>query len=403
MRHHLTMYSRAVWPPVWAVGFFVGCYVVLDVALWLIARLATHSSSDFAIPEQLKWRLAILSTGAALYALYRLWRFHPRLNGGYSAWLASTPWRWEKPLPLGPIHPVWQDAVVLGVLTAAARWHANADPWIPVAVFAITYLLMMTLLLLATRTWVAAMVSGFLWPTLILPEIRGWPSLCAVAGLAAVIFYGHRKSLKAFPWRRVEDGLEAMRRSRNKSALDREIRIELGSTQTAGAASLGWPYQWLSPKLTVRRVPAATRFACALLGGWWTYCIVHAADGRFTPGIILLAAGIGALSRVVRYCSGLRPPFNIRGRLVSGRLLIPGYDRVLVTPAATILAAIVGEIIVRSSGSWNVAAGASVLTAMAFLLLSGGPSLQNWLLTGHHRCPPPSMLSNKQLLRPVAD
>jgi hypothetical protein len=125
----------------------------------------------------------ILGAAAVIYALYRLVRFHPACNRPYAAWLRLSPWTSARPLPLGPVHPAWQDAVVIGVLTAMAQWLAHADPALPVVAFGLTWLIGMTILLAVTRIWSAFLVLGFLWPALILPGVAGGPDAMIILGL----------------------------------------------------------------------------------------------------------------------------------------------------------------------------------------------------------------------------
>src|SRR5262249_14396862 len=64
--------------------------------------------------------LAALSAASVLYALYRVYAFHPHFRPAYRQWLQTTPWTLEKALPLGPIHLVGQDVVILGLAVALA-------------------------------------------------------------------------------------------------------------------------------------------------------------------------------------------------------------------------------------------------------------------------------------------
>ena len=205
MKRPLPFGSNAVWPPLGWVAVFGLVYAMLDGGLWLIEHSAPSLSGQFTgLPEVMNIRAGILGTAAGFYALYRLWRFHPACNSAYAGWLKTSPWTPRKPLPLGPVHPVWQDAVVLGAMTAFAQWYAHVDPALPVIVFGLVYLVAMTLLLAFTRTWIPCSLLGFIWPAPSLPVMQGWPTVGIIAALAAVIWYGHRKSLHAFPWRRTE-------------------------------------------------------------------------------------------------------------------------------------------------------------------------------------------------------
>jgi hypothetical protein len=115
-----------------------------------------------------------------------------------------------------------------------------------------------------------------------------------------------------------------------------------------------------------------------------------------------LFAAMAALIRFAIYCPGLGPSFNLWGRLASGRIIVPGFDQVLVTPLVVLALAIAGGVALRHSGSLYPVASAGVVGLLWFTLLSGGPTMRRWMLTGQHRyCPPARLGANKQLLRPI--
>ena len=405
MKRSLPFGPNAVWPPLGWVAVFGLIYAMLDGGLWLIEHSAPSLNGQLAgLPEVMNTRACILGTAAGFYALYRLWRFHPACNTAYAAWLSTSPWTPRKPLPLGPVHPVWQDAVVLGVITAVARWHAHVAPELPVMVFGLVYLAAMTLLLACTRTWIPCFLLGFIWPAPALPGLRGWPTLGIIAALVAVIWYGHRKSLHAFPWKRTEPDLtESGRANHRKTIMEKEIRIDIPiNTPAARASSVGWPLLWLSPKLECNSVSSSTSFFVSALFGWWAYCAIVGFEIESIPEAILLFAALAALLRFAIYCSRLGPSFNLWGRLASGRIIVPGFDQVVVTPLIVLALAIAGGVAIRHSGSWYPVASACVVGLLWFTLLAGGPTMRKWILTGQHRYHSPARLgANKQLLRPI--
>ena len=128
MKRRFPFHSNTVWPSGWMIFFFAAIYGILESGLWLLG-IATPGSLDVSdVPDVKNIRTTILVIATIAYAFHRLWRFHPACNQAYAAWLKSTPWTANKPLPLGPVHWVWQDAVVLGTLTAIAIWHAGVRP-----------------------------------------------------------------------------------------------------------------------------------------------------------------------------------------------------------------------------------------------------------------------------------
>jgi hypothetical protein len=99
----------------------------------------------------------------------------------------------------------------------------------------------------------------------------------------------------------------------------------------------------------------------------------------------VLAGIIGVVVRLFRYLDGYMPPTSLLGRLGTGRLIIPGYDRVFVAPAVAAIAAF-GIPLAFEAAGWNERLGLSVATtATLFANLGMGPTLAEWRLTGRRR------------------
>jgi hypothetical protein len=386
MKRALPFHSNAVWPPVWVVVSFIVVYGLFNAVVWLIAAASRIAQADISdMKEMVAWRNGLLAIAAGGYALYRLGRFHPVCNRGYRAWLTLTPWTADKPLPLGPVHLVWQDAIVVGALTAIAGWHAHVNPLLPAGVFGLVYCGGMTLLLDVTSCPASCLLLGFLWPALMLPAMSGWPMIGLIAVLLAVIWQGYQKSLKAFP----------MAPRSGKSIWQTEVSID-------GVSNVGWPYKQLSPKFSFNPVPISRSAFLSVLIGWWCYCVIVRFQLPPVPALIVLFAALAALTRLMVYSRYITPPFNLWGRLVAGRFIVPEFDQVFLTPLAVVLLAIVGSIIIGRSGSWYPEVESCVFATVWFALLGGGPTYQKWILTGQHRYrPPPRSNANKQLLRSI--
>lgn len=396
MKRPFPFHSNAVWPSPVLAGTFIVAYGFVSACFWLIELSVPGNTAAISnMPEVINFHTSILGVAAAIFAAFRLLRFHPACNRAYATWLKLSPWTPDKPLPAGPVHLVWQDALVVGVLTAVAYWdHVNA--LLPVTVFILVYLAGFTFLLAFTRQSGPCLILGFLWPVLILPEAKGLPSLGILAAIACTIWYGHKQSLKAFPW----DFIKAAPRS----LLNAEIRIGgLGTSSAAGTQfNLGWPFLALSPKVRPPSVSQRTSVALGALAGWWSFCIIRGSGMDPLPEFVLFFAIFAAFIRVGVYRSGVVAPFNIWGRIVTGRIVVPGYDKVYVTPLAVVVLGVVACIVIKRSGAWYPV-GESVMMAVIWsVLFSGGPTLRNWALTGLFRLRPPAMVNaNKQTIRPV--
>ena len=71
------------------VVLFFLVYGMLAGGLWLIQlRFGTEAAAGLADSEEFKkLHTMVLAGMATVYAVYRLWRFHPMCNRGYAAWL----------------------------------------------------------------------------------------------------------------------------------------------------------------------------------------------------------------------------------------------------------------------------------------------------------------------------
>jgi hypothetical protein len=394
MRLFKAFHSNAVWPPGFLIAWFIVIYAGFNGAVWLVDIMTGYRTE--ALPEITNLRKVLLESAAVTYAFFRLGRFHPACNRAYAVWLRLTPWNAGKPLPLGPIHPVWQDACVIAVIAAIARWHARVDPLIPLAAFGFGYLGAMTLIMAIMRRWGTLVILGFLWPTLFLPAFQGWWTWTIVLAITVAACLGHRTGLKAFPWPWVpEKGPVAT------SVLQMNVSIPTLNNQVRTAHE-GWPLVSLSPKFRCPSFPFRTALAVSTLIGWWLYCAFVYAKDSWPPEMLVFLALWFSFFRLILYCGGVAAPINLFGRIASGRLLIPRHDKVFVTPLAALLVAILGAILLRRTGSISAATIAGLAALILFVLFAGGPVMRTWLLTGAHRFQPPSRhFTTKAALKPV--
>ena len=403
MKRGFPFHSNLVWPPLWAVIVFTFIYGTLEAGTWLIHYRYSSNPSDF---EEIRILRAVVLVGAGVvYAIYRSWRFHPACNPAYAAWLTLSPWAAEKPLPLGPIHPVWQDAIVVAALAGLAHWRARIEPMALLYAFGLAYLIMMTLLLAITRSWRSCLVLGLLWPALLLPGIQGLPEQAAVmAAIVLFIWHGHRESLRAFP-RGYPAGFGQALSRRPRSLLHAQIELRIPGLSNpmldTSPSAVGWPYVPLAPKVQYASVSPVASFCLALLFGWWTFCLCAFLQETVPPPLVLTLFICAACIRLLIYCLTVAPPFSVWGRLASGRLVVPSFDRVFLTPLAVIVLGVIGGALLPRDGAWANRSTAFLVAILWFVLLAGGPNLQKWMLTGHHRWRPPRVLNAKQAVRPV--
>lgn len=386
MSSRLLFHSNAVWPARWAMVVFLILYCLLQTAIWL-----------FGLEELFYMLYFLIGAAAGIHALLRLLRLHPVANPAYAAWLRASLWTPDRPLPLGPVYPVWQDAAIIATLTALGCWQVRAagdaspfDPWLPLSVFGAVYLVLINIIVAFTRRWISCFCFGALWPSFLLAREHSWISLCLLAALIIVACLGLRQSLRAFPWPQVS----ALKRIESRSFF-----LQTPIVPPNAIVALGWPFAQLSPKGRPALLSSEASFALALLSGWWVYCLLAAADADISSSFLLFFAGVVASTRVFIYINGAAAPINIWGRLFSGRLIQPGFDVVFLAPLAAFTVAFLGAVAIRHwpFARWALCAATWALTT--WILLAAPPSLSAWTLTGRLRFHPPR-LTNIQV-KPV--
>jgi hypothetical protein len=218
-----------------------------------------------------------------------------------------------------------------------------------------------------------------------------------LVAIIVVIWWGHRQSLKTFPWNFIN------KFGNSGAFLQTEIRAErlTGSPSGGNPFNVGWPFLALSPRVKFYSVPWPAAIALGALFGWWSFCFITVSQMDPVPELILVFAVCCAVGRLLIYCSNLTPSFNVLGRLSSGRLIVPGFDQVFVTPLAAILVAIGGGAIIERSGKWYPAAESMVIALMWYVIFAGGPNLQSWIITGWHRFKVPRRSAANKQLQPI--
>src|SRR5262249_39312255 len=102
------------------VAAYLLTYVLFEAVIPFATRLA------WGAPVELYVGNLLLHVGALIYAAYRVFSFHPAFNAAYHTWLATTPWTSRHPLPVGPLHLVVQDLLVL-LFLAGLAWMRHPD------------------------------------------------------------------------------------------------------------------------------------------------------------------------------------------------------------------------------------------------------------------------------------
>jgi hypothetical protein len=375
----------AVWPPGWALVMaglvycgFQGMFLFQE---WFM-------QIPFFVLNDAGEVVQFVTLGfAAAYAFYRVAGFHPGYRAGYYLWLKGTPWHSRRPLPLGPIHLVWQDAVLLAIVFAAAYPRSGRDAIAVVQIFLVVYVLSLG----GAHYWTGEKVWGYATqfaaalPVLFVRDLYWFAGTMAFAYVLGYI--GLRVSLAHFPW----DDAKSLQKTFHN--------IATGKQDQKDAKQLGWPYDRLGPPSPEEvDVPFDVKFVLGVLIAWWFFVGYQYFRNNMPDGGYLILYGYmvsGIISRVCTYCIGYAPPISILGRLANLQPIVPGYDWVIVSPVAAFVVGVV---------FWYVPGWLEVppiyVTPTGFILIwwilmAMPPSLRQWRLTGNHRVVP-GVMSNVQ-------
>lgn len=318
----------------------------------------------------------LLYLAAGLYGIHRAISLHPFFREDYRKWLELTPWTVHKPLPMGPIALIWEDGIVLGTLILLNLTQHTHHSIRILNVFLITHSL-----LLATTFWptgvgaigyLALFGLGLTVRTLTSP----WPCFAVAATVYLLVHEGTWLSLARFPW---------------------HLKSELNGPKTRGERLLGptngWPYDRFFRDIKEAeqyRISRIDSILVSMLVGWWTSCLLPLFPDpgtRLGAGILaLLVMGLFAVfGRLQIYMSLYRCPISLWGRLLTGRWIIPGYDRCLVGPLLSLLAVpavILPCLAARIPPDIFLP---TTLSAVILVNLITPPALKEWRLTGKHR------------------
>lgn len=370
---------RLLLPPSGYLGTYIILYLLCNLPAFAFAR----GNQGPPPPNVTFSRKGLLIFGLLAYGAYRTFAFHPFYRAGYRKWLESTPWDWRKPLPVGPVRPVWEDILIVGVIAAPAWYFGDIGPFAAYSIPLGAYLMALSGTLGATGAWgfhvAVAFVVGLalrLWDG---PE---WQSTGAILLGLAFGLVGLGRSLKRWPWEGA--GMEF-----DPTKLEATM-----SNSGATANLLGWPFDRVGP----RKDPPTTWkkafdgfFGC-LLAGWWLYAVLallpEMGRGPVSFMVLFYVTLFTMVHRLGRYLSGYQPPLSLGGRLRLFRPIVWSYDQVVIAPIAALFAVTSGPWMLNRAGlPWDAASSIALAVALLALVL-GGPDRTRWQLTARTRVVP---------------
>jgi hypothetical protein len=207
----------------------------------------------------------------------------------------------------------------------------------------------------------------FLAPFVFYPFANLYVALLALIFLYFFCYAGFYLSLKDFPWNtqywRV-NLVEEFRKHAQKQ--------------------LGWPFKFLKTYEDIRRSYFGA-FLLSLLLTWWLHVIRWVISEPYHLGLLVPFAVLAAFLRIVVYGGIYRPPISLMGRIFTGRLIIPRYDKIFIAPICILLAGIPLPLVLQYCGLvtlWNFEICFFLIFLLAFSL---PPTLNKWRLTGAYR------------------
>lgn len=311
---------------------------------------------------------AFLVLFAIAYGLTRCLLFHPVANSKYRQFLALTPYSSRHQLPKGPIHLYWPDAVILGLMIAAA-WICPPEHWlIPLAAFFVSFLAGHCFCMILTKQKTLLAVLLAILPLSIYPHENDAISILVFCIAYGIVWYGTQTYLKQFPWNTSFWNDHYVAHLKEKAFTQKIIQ---------------WPWQQLHFEKT-SSLDWKTKLVICGLVFWWLHVISYLWDDKDLIVAIFSCSFLIIFFRIIRYIMGFMPPISLLGRISTGRLIIPGYDKIFVAPMIIALTGVFVPKVLLSAGLPETISIEFTFSLCLFLAMVLPPSYQNWRLTGHH-------------------
>ncbi len=368
----MNRWLRVVMPPSWAV--FIALTVYLGMDAIVLAIEWNLGVPFYSLVDEWVF-IGVMASFAFLYAVFRVAAFHPAFRPSYCDWLSATPWTSAKTLPLGPVHLVLQDVLLLSVAVGLCWPRAGIEALAVLQVFLGCYLALLGLAHVGTGEKLWAYLVAFGLGFMVFFALSAL--FYVVAGAVYVVaLLGLRASLARFPWYEVP-------------RLQYMHWFMININKTRRSETLGWPFSRLGPGLAKElQMTHGDAFLTALLAGWMVFAVNSHLN---TDAMIFNAANmfffmqLAVVVRLLVYCSGYAPPLSLRGRLAHGRPIIPGYDKVFIAPLLTVAVFLIAVSLSEWTSVPELVALPIGLTAAWWINFGMGPGLDSWRLTGNHR------------------
>jgi hypothetical protein len=351
-------------------GIATAIFVFIYGTVYLIPYyLQTRYGFDADINQMfMRIRIIILCVFAVLFGFFRTTLVNPFLNNGYLRWLAFSPWTADKPLPFGPVHLVWIDFLLLVVASVLSYVNNPVYWYAPVISFLAIYTAILICTLLVAGQHKLFVLILFLIPFVYYPHKDLRLTLAALIVLYFLSLTGFYMYMSEFPWNTRYWKADFVREWL-KSALRRGI--------------IGWPHKQLHDFTLDVHMGYFHSVVVSALMTWWLHIARWYVDDPYEFALLAIFILFIVLGRI-GFCVYL-PPISFWGRIRTGHLIIPRYDKVFIAPIVIIITGIFVPRLLINSGINNTLAFELTVFCVLFEGFILPPNLKDWRLTGAHR------------------
>lgn len=373
-------WSRRTLPPAWAIVPALGFILFVEgLYLWVRWCISVPEIAEITAQVLLRGRDGFVAAVMALYGIFRVMAFHPLFRPRYRDWLEQTPWTVNKPLPLGPIHLIWQDVILVGLAMLSLHDSTQGRPW-PLLAFFFAYLGVLGVSFWRTGPWWMGYLVLFGLAGAARTIAQPFLAIGILVGVYLIALFGVRASLRLFPWPRLQFLDEIVRMFRNQTpARERPIAIAV------------WPLTQPQETWKTEKINRRDGILAPLLGACWLYALashIQKIDDQsgFLGFVLFFTTAIALILRLTAYVAPCWPPIGFWGRIFTRHWVIPGYDHVFLAPLCTLITALAGWFLAMLVGPPYYTIMYPLVAAwVAIVALNMGPSLRKWQLTGQYR------------------
>ncbi len=425
-------WMRVVLPPGSLIAVFILMYLVVIGFMWLTGFVGPQGWKNqylFAVRD------GVVLFGAFVYGCFRSTHFHPACHSEYFNFLKQTAWTPEKPLPLGPVYLIGQDAVVLLFLLAAIWPEPFFHPLAPLFTMMLGYFIGLLFVFQFCHVWKQLYILAFGCGAAVLFWSNPLGAFLILTVLYLVAYQGVKISLVELHCMMLEEAISGENIS---SVGDKILEKNFMKRLT------GWPFDslvarkptfgFMKDRLT--SIPRVHGILISLLVGWSVFSIVFMAfqisevdrndslsfltdhvstvgevlqqellhpgqsmvsrDSDIVLMLLMIPCFFLSLFRMSSYCEGHPPPINLWGRFQTFRWIIPEYDKVFIAPLCIVLVPTIFSPASYYIGISPLFSVPLMVTLMFLAALLIGPNRVEWQLTAPCRLARPAKYSKSE-------